>query len=53
MIVLDTHIFVWWNQQDPKLTNYHREVISRERTNGLGICTLSKKCRVGKSPPFF
>jgi PIN domain nuclease of toxin-antitoxin system len=41
MIVLDTHIFVWWNQQDPKLTNYHREVISRERTNGLGICTIS------------
>ena len=41
MIVLDTHIFVWWNQQDPKLTNYHFDVIERERANGLGICTIS------------
>jgi len=41
MIVLDTHIFVWWNQNDPKLTSYHREVIEQERPNGLGICTIS------------
>ena len=41
MIVLDTHIFVWWNQNDPKLTSYHREVIERERPHGLGICTIS------------
>ncbi|NEQ66587.1 MAG: type II toxin-antitoxin system VapC family toxin [Symploca sp. SIO2D2] len=41
MIVLDTHIFVWWNQNDPKLTSYHREVIEQERPNGLGVCTIS------------
>ena len=41
MIVLDTHIFVWWNQQDPKLTKYHFDVIERERADGLGICTIS------------
>ena len=41
MIVLDTHIFVWWNQNDPKLTNYHREILEKERPNGLGICTIS------------
>jgi PIN domain nuclease of toxin-antitoxin system len=41
MIVLDTHIFVWWNQNDPKLTSYHREVIENERPNGLGVCTIS------------
>ncbi|MEO0015201.1 MAG: hypothetical protein RLZZ535_3590 [Cyanobacteriota bacterium] len=41
MIVLDTHIFVWWNQNDFKLTNYHREVIEREREYGLGISTIS------------
>ncbi|NET54915.1 MAG: type II toxin-antitoxin system VapC family toxin [Symploca sp. SIO2E6] len=41
MIVLDTHIFVWWLQLDPKLTSYHREVIENERPNGLGVCTIS------------
>ncbi len=41
MIVLDTHIFVWWNQNDSKLTNYHGEVIEREREYGLGISTIS------------
>jgi len=41
MIVLDTHIFVWWNQNDPKLTSYHREIIKRERPDGLGISTIS------------
>ena len=41
MVVLDTHIFVWWNQQDPKLTSHHFDIIERERRNGLGICTIS------------
>jgi PIN domain nuclease of toxin-antitoxin system len=41
MIVLDTHIFVWWNQNDSKLTNYHRQVIEQEREYGLGISTIS------------
>ncbi|NEO89078.1 MAG: type II toxin-antitoxin system VapC family toxin [Moorea sp. SIO3G5] len=41
MIVLDTHIFVWWNQNDPKLSSYHREVIEKERPNRLGVCTIS------------
>jgi len=41
MILLDTHIFVWWNQNDPKLSSYHREVIENERPNGLGVCTIS------------
>ena len=41
MIVLDTHIFVWWNQNDPKLTSYHHEIIDNERANGLGVCTIS------------
>jgi PIN domain nuclease of toxin-antitoxin system len=28
MIVLDTHIFVWLNQNDPRLTDNHRQVIA-------------------------
>jgi PIN domain nuclease of toxin-antitoxin system len=31
MIVLDTHIFVWFNQNDPRLTDNHRQVIAKEK----------------------
>jgi PIN domain nuclease of toxin-antitoxin system len=41
MIILDTHILVWWVQNDPQLTAYHRERIEQERGNGLGVCTIS------------
>ncbi|MFM2314718.1 MAG: hypothetical protein RLZZ04_3994 [Cyanobacteriota bacterium] len=41
MILLDTHIFVWLNQNDPRLTNRHRQVIEEEREHGLGISTIS------------
>ncbi|MGL5076831.1 MAG: type II toxin-antitoxin system VapC family toxin, partial [Waterburya sp.] len=41
MILLDTHIFVWLNQNDPRLTNHHRQVIEKEREHGLGISTIS------------
>ncbi len=41
MIVLDTHIFVWLNQNDPRLTNYHSQVIEKEREHELGISTIS------------
>ena len=41
MIVLDTHIWVWWNHNDSKLTTPHREAINRERPHGLGVCSIS------------
>lgn len=41
MIILDTHIWVWWNQNDPRLTSNQREAIERERPYGLGVCTIS------------
>ncbi|MEN9567838.1 MAG: hypothetical protein RLZZ69_3034 [Cyanobacteriota bacterium] len=41
MIVLDTHIFVWLNQNDPRLTDNHRQIITKEREHGLGISTIS------------
>ena len=41
MIILDTHIFVWLNQNDPRLTNHQSQVIEREREHGLGISTIS------------
>ncbi len=41
MIILDTHIWVWWNHNDSKLTTNHSKVINQERSNGLGICSIS------------
>ena len=41
MIVLDTHIFIWLNQNDPRLTDNHRQAIAKERRHGLGISTIS------------
>ena len=41
MIVLDTHIFVWLNQNDPRLTDNHRQTIAEETDQGLGISTIS------------
>ena len=41
MIVLDTHIFVWLNQNDSRLTDNHRQLIAREREQGLGISTIN------------
>ncbi|MBE9050818.1 type II toxin-antitoxin system VapC family toxin [Nostocales cyanobacterium LEGE 11386] len=41
MIILDTHIWVWWNHNDSKLTPAHCEVINQERPRGLGICSIS------------
>ncbi len=41
MIILDTHIWVWWNHKDSKLTSNHCKVINEERSKGLGICSIS------------
>lgn len=26
MIILDTHIWIWWNQDSPRLNNFQKEV---------------------------
>ena len=41
MVILDTHIWVWWNHQDPKLAPIHKQVIDCNRNDGLGICTIT------------
>ena len=38
---LDTHIFVWLNQNDIRLTDRYRRVIEKEREQGLGVFTIS------------
>lgn len=41
MIVLDTHIWVWWANQSPQLLAEHRKLISEHAPNGLGVSILS------------
>lgn len=41
MIVLDTHIWVWWVHNDPQLTNKFRAVIQGHEDEGLGVSIFS------------
>ncbi|MDJ0845712.1 type II toxin-antitoxin system VapC family toxin [Crocosphaera sp.] len=41
MIILDTHIWVWWNHHDSRLTNHYQDIINQQRLQGLGVCSIS------------
>lgn len=41
MIVLDTHIWVWWVDDNTRLTKKHREWIEEYQFQGLGISIVS------------
>ncbi|MBV6626131.1 MAG: type II toxin-antitoxin system VapC family toxin [Rivularia sp. (in: Bacteria)] len=41
MIILDTHIWVWWNHNDAKLTSNHHKAINKQRPFGLGVSSIS------------
>ena len=41
MIVLDTHIWVWWVHGDARLSPSHRHLLEEHESNGLGICAIS------------
>ena len=41
MIVLDTHVWVWWVQGDPRLTAPQREAIQEQEAEALGISAIS------------
>jgi PIN domain nuclease of toxin-antitoxin system len=41
MIVLDTHIWVWWVHGDPRLTARHIQWLQENEPNGLGISVIS------------
>ena len=41
MIVLDTHIWVWWVHGDPQLSNSHAQLIEAEENDGIGLSTVS------------
>jgi PIN domain nuclease of toxin-antitoxin system len=41
MIVLDTHIWVWWVDGSERLTKKHREYIEKYQCQGLGVSIVS------------
>ena len=41
MIVLDTHIWVWWVQNDSRLNKQQRQWLQDYESGGLGISILS------------
>ena len=41
MIVLDTHIWVWWTQDDPLLPSAYKKHINAHLTGGLGVSIIS------------
>ncbi|MEG4944945.1 type II toxin-antitoxin system VapC family toxin [Microcoleus sp. F4-D5] len=41
MIVLDTHIWVWWVDNNTRLTQKHRDWIQQYQSPGLGISIIS------------
>ena len=41
VIILDTHIWIWWVHGDPSLPAAAREWIESSESSGLGICAIS------------
>ena len=59
MIILDTHIWIWWVNESPRLTEKQKQIIKKNQENGLGISVIScwevaklvEKKRLGLSIP--
>jgi PIN domain nuclease of toxin-antitoxin system len=41
VIVLDTHIWIWWVHNDAQLTDEHRKIIQSHEEEGLGVSAFS------------
>ena len=41
MMLLDTHIWVWWVDENPQLSQRHAQVIQDNEPEGLGISVMS------------
>jgi PIN domain nuclease of toxin-antitoxin system len=41
VIVLDTHVWVWWADGGGQLPPDYQALISAEAANGLGVCAIS------------
>jgi len=41
MILLDTHIWIWYADESKKLSNTHRQLIEDHKSDGLGVSAIS------------
>lgn len=41
MIVLDTHIWIWWIYNDRRLPERHRQTLQKTEDDGLGVSVIS------------
>ncbi len=37
MILLDTHIFIWWIDDSPRLSQRHRQIIQARQDNDMQL----------------
>jgi len=41
MIILDTHIWIWWTDENTRLTDNDKDLIENNRASGVGISAFS------------
>jgi PIN domain nuclease of toxin-antitoxin system len=41
MIILDTHIWIWWVDESPRLTDQQRQWLQEYQPQGLGVSIIS------------
>jgi len=41
MIILDTHIWIWWVDNNPRLIQKYRDWIEEYQSQGLGVSIIS------------
>lgn len=41
MIVMDTHIWVWWVDESPQLSETHKQLIQDNEQSGLYVSAIS------------
>jgi PIN domain nuclease of toxin-antitoxin system len=41
VIILDTHVWVWWMDGGSRLPAAYRALIQAEEPNGMGVCAIS------------
>jgi len=46
MIVLETHIWVWWVDNNGRLTQKHQDWIQQYQSQGLGVIAFRAKYEV-------
>ena len=41
MMLLDTHIWIWWVDGSARLSSHHKALLSQEEKNGLAVAAIS------------